>query len=297
MLENYLESSGDNKQEQSKDFGLGSEIVNSFSDEINPTGIKKVINQPGSDIDKIIEKKIDSDEDIENKEIKEIKENKIDIENLAKDSSQNEKLKGTNEKDYIEFSQNRNDLTLDNNIKRQIKIEHPIIINSVSSIINEPLKGQKSNLSPQEKIIYKNEIQKLKKEFEELRKKYKEDLDKEDEKKELLENKYQKEKEYLRNYNENKKKDIKYEFNNTEKLLKEKIEKILNDMNKQLKQEEENIKNRNEKRIKLKETELNYKLENLKKSNIFILEKKKAELQKKKINNEINKGNDYYKQI
>ena len=186
MLENYLESSGDNKQEQSRDFGLGSEIVNSFSDEINPTGIKKVVNQPGSDIDKIIEKKIDSEEDIENKEIK---DNKIYIENLPKESSQNEKLKGVNEKDYIEFSQNRIDQTLENNSKKQIKIEPPIIINSISSIINEPVKGQKSNLSPQEKIIYKNEIQKLKKEFEELRKKYKEDLDKEEEKKELLENK------------------------------------------------------------------------------------------------------------
>ena len=137
--------------------------------------------------------------------------------------------------------------------KKPIEIPYtPIIIKNVRSTIAEVPKGQISNLIPQEKQDYQNEVDRLKMEYEELRQTYDKGIKKEDDKIEEMMNKYKEEKQYIIKYNEDQKKQNEIEFNKTEKLLNEKIEKMMNDMNTQLKKEEENIKNRNEKRLQLK---------------------------------------------
>ena len=198
--ENYLESSG-NDQQESKDYGIDVASFNNYNSLIDGNQAQnggKYENQARSGF---VSDNIDEEKEYTNREIinykiidneKEIKEN-LSESNFKKNfklyfskSVQNNESNENKSQKKIEIKSLENEAR-----KNELNIVSPIIVNSISSIINDLPLGKKSNLLPQDKMNYQNEIQKLKKDYEDMRKKYKEDLKNEEEKIELLEKQFQ----------------------------------------------------------------------------------------------------------
>ena len=176
--ENYLESSGDEKNHPNESFNFG---INSMNFEIEKD---KNINQGGSgsgsnlfgiinendpinitikEKEKEKEKNIQNDIIIENNVIKPKNEPINNISQIEKSKNISIEKKIIPQIQSEPNSENEIKKNINININNQTKI-NPGTIDMVSSMITEVKTGQRSNLTLYEKQNYQNEIQKLKEE-------------------------------------------------------------------------------------------------------------------------------------
>ena len=278
MYENYFDSIAESKQKDSKkrknsgivnvsDQSFGVDFgINSFNSELGGGG---KINYGNSiiNVEQIIEDKVNSKEDVlknigsekDKRRISSQNEKSIMENGSEKEVSSNEKI--------ISSQKQVNDVIKDKNkvINQKSILENkhnvfpnnknfysPPIIASVKIDMDQN-KGQKSNITFQEKARYEKQILELKRENEELRQNYEEQLKREIEEITALRNRHKKEIEDMKKSTEEKMKQDEDDFNKKEEQLKEEIEKMKKDNEIQLKNEEDNMKKLNDKKLELKE--------------------------------------------